>query len=129
VVHQLRRVLQRVQAHITDCTGDANITPPQLLILRELERHGPLTQNALGRVGSMDPATLHGVLQRLRARSLISRMRKPNDRRCMVVQITKEGSDLLHACMGQMERKRKDTLRPLSEMEAVLFMNLLKRIA
>lgn len=128
VVHQLRRILQKVQAQIADSTAGANITPPQLLILHELERHGPLTQNALGRVGNMDPATLHGVIQRLMARSLISRGRKPSDRRCMVVQITDEGSELLRACLDQIERGQKAALAPLNDTEAAVFMTLLKRI-
>ncbi len=128
VVHQLRRALQRVQAQLSDCIGDAEVTPAQMLVLGTLDRHGPLTQAALGRMVHMDPATTHGIIVRLLARSLVSRTGKVGDRRCVVVQITPEGAEFHRACRSRVRAEERSLLAPLGEQEAATLLGLLERL-
>src|SRR5206468_11474424 len=63
----LRQVWQR---HSTIFARDIgiNLTPTQWAALAKLAETGPCSQNLLGRLTSMDVATIKGVIDRLRQR-------------------------------------------------------------
>ena len=61
---------------------------------------GRITQNHLGRLAAMDPATIQGVVRRLIGRGLIRRGRDPMDRRTAVLEPTEAGVALISQCRG-----------------------------
>ncbi len=72
VGHLLRRAHQRASATFLKHIGDPQITPTQFAALVKLADEGELGQNHLGRLTAMDPATIQGVIRRLKARALIA---------------------------------------------------------
>ena len=47
------------------------LTPTQFAALAKISDENEVSQNQLGRLTAMDPATMKGVIDRLRGRSLI----------------------------------------------------------
>ena len=76
--HLLRRAHQRATAIFLAELGDAHqLTPTQFAALVKLYDLGQQSQNELGRLTAMDPATVQGVIRRLAARRLLERSADP----------------------------------------------------
>lgn len=128
IIHLLRRAHQRASAMFVSETGDEQITPAQFFALSRLAEFGPLSQNRLGRLAAMDPATIQGVIRRLAERGLIERTSDPTDRRRMVVRLTPKGEALLGRIKWTASSVNAAVLRPLSQAEREQFVSLLKRL-
>jgi len=128
VGHLLRRAHQRHTAIFQALIGDEHLTPLQFAALMKLSDLGEASQNHLGRLTAMDAATMQGVIKRLLARGLIARHPDPDDRRRLVLTLTKEGAEVaaLAAQRGHVITHR--TLEPLSASERSTFLKLLRRL-
>lgn len=134
VGHLLRRAHQRhaalFQAMLADAVGsDAALTPTQWAALVKLASLGEATQNALGRLTAMDPATTQGVVRRLIARGLVSREADPADRRTLKLSVTEAGRHAVAAALPTAGAISEATLAPLSDEERDIFLDLLQRMA
>ena len=67
------------------------VTPTQFAAIAKLRERGPLSQNHLGRLVSMDAATAKGVVDRLRAKGLVTSAPSPTDQRRLDISLTEEG--------------------------------------
>ena len=70
------------------------LTHPQYLVMLALWGTSPLTVRELGRLLSLEPATLSPLLKRLEALGLVTRGRHPRDDRVLAVDLTEEGRQL-----------------------------------
>lgn len=129
VGHLLRRAHQRHAAIFQDGIGPAALTPMQWAALVTLVREGRASQNHLGRRTAMDPATIQGVVRRLRARGLITRSSDPADRRASVLAPTPAGIALVEATLPAAIAISEATLAPLDPSERRVFLSLLQRMA
>ncbi|WP_245593409.1 MarR family winged helix-turn-helix transcriptional regulator [Azospirillum halopraeferens] len=126
--HRLRRAHQRASGIFLETIGDAQLTPTQWAALVTLHREGPLSQNQLGRLTFMDPATTQGVILRLVERALVERRPDPQDRRRTSVRLTRAGQTLVNRLQGNATRAHARTLEPLSADEQRQFLALLERL-
>jgi DNA-binding MarR family transcriptional regulator len=55
-----------------------------------LERHGPLTAGELARHSGLAPASVTGLINRLERKGFARRVRNPNDRRSVLVEIDRD---------------------------------------
>ena len=72
----LRQVWQRHSSIFSRDIG-TNLTPTQWAALSKLAETGPCSQNQLGRLTSMDVATIKGVIDRLSVRGLTETSQDP----------------------------------------------------
>jgi DNA-binding MarR family transcriptional regulator len=93
-----------------------------------LSEVGRLSQNHLGRMTAMDPATIQGVIQRLSKRGLIERLPDHNDRRRIVLELTAIGRKAIEGLQARMAEINDAILAPLSATERDVFIGLLKRL-
>ena len=128
VGHLLRRAHQRHTAIFQNGMGDAQLTPTQYAALVKIRDLGQISQNQLGRLTAMDPATIQGVTRRLEARGLIERAPDASDRRLAVLRLTPEGRAVVEAAIGRGIAITEATLEPLSEPERVVFLSLLRKL-
>jgi DNA-binding MarR family transcriptional regulator len=128
VGHLLRRAHQRHTAIFQDGMGDLQLTPTQFAALAKVHDLGQASQNQLGRLTAMDPATIQGVIQRLEARKLIERSPDPNDRRCTVLRLTDKGKSLAKDAIVQARAITGATLAPLTAAERQAFLALLRKL-
>ncbi len=129
VGHLLRRAHQRATQIFLETFEDAGLTPTQWAALARLGEEGAASQNHLGRLTAMDPATVQGVIQRLEKRGLIDREPDPDDRRRTRLKLSAAGAELVvrHTARGAQVSAR--TLEPLTAGEAETFLALLKKIS
>lgn len=128
VGHLLRRAHQRHTAIFQDGMDDLQLTPTQFAALAKISDVGEVSQNQLGRLTAMDPATIQGVIQRLEARKLIERQPDPRDRRCTLLNLSVEGRALLLDAVVRAKRITDATLAPLLPAERQAFLALLRKL-
>lgn len=127
--HLLRRAHQRATAIFQTYIGDDQITPTQYAALVKLMDEGELSQNHLGRLTAMDPATAQGVTRRLLDRELILARPDPADKRRTLLSLSSRGQSLVDRLVQNGPRVTGETLKPLSEAERKTFLALLRRLA
>jgi len=128
VGHLLRRAYQRHIAIFQSRFGEDGPTSVQFAALFTLWRHGGLSQNRLGRLIGMDPATIKGVIARLEERGLVERGPDPEDRRRVRLALTRAGRALMPGLVARARKATAATVQPLSEREAARLVALLSRI-
>jgi DNA-binding MarR family transcriptional regulator len=124
----LRRAHQRHVAIFTADMARAELTPTQFTALLKTVELGRITQNHLGRLAAMDPATIQGVVRRLIAHGLMRRGRDPMDRRTAVLEPTEAGVALIARVVACARRAHEAALAPLTPEERVQFLTLLRKM-
>lgn len=128
VGHVLRRVHQRATAIFLSKIGEVQVTPTQWAALVKLRDTGGASQNHLGRLTAMDPATIQGVIRRLVDRDLIERAGDPRDRRRQVLRLTPAGAALVDRLLANALEVSRATLEPLEPQERAEFLRLAKAL-
>lgn len=126
--HLLRRAHQRASAIFQETLADASLTPMQFAALMRLKDDGPMSQNHLGRLTAMDPATIQGVTRRLEERGLIGRTADETDRRRTVLSVTGTGAELAETLVPSARAVTEKTLAPLTPEEQKQLIALLDRL-
>ena len=90
----LRRIMRAMDVHSRALAGSHGLTGPQMLCLREIATRGSLTTGSLALAVALSPATLTGILDRLEMRGLVSRERRPEDKRRVLVSLTAVGRQM-----------------------------------
>ena len=126
--HLLRRAHQRAAAIYQELLAAHQLTVTQFFALARLHELGQLSQNRLGRLAAMDPATIQGVVQRLGDRGYTRRLQDTTDRRRMILQLTPAGRRLVEMLLDEVGRLNDAVLEPLDEKERRLFLTLLRRL-
>ncbi|EHL96042.1 transcriptional regulator, MarR family [Acetobacteraceae bacterium AT-5844] len=128
VGHLLRRAHQRHAALFQDRGTAGGLTSTQFAALVKLSELGRATQNALGRAVALDPATIQGVIARLRDRGLVDVGRDPLDRRTLVLSLSEAGEAALVEAVRQGAQANERLLAPLSADERKSLIRLLRRL-
>jgi MarR family transcriptional regulator, lower aerobic nicotinate degradation pathway regulator len=124
----LRRAHQRHVALFTAGLAHVELTPTQFTALIKTVQLGRITQNHLGRLAAMDPATIQGVAQRLIARGLMRRGRDPMDRRTAVLEPTEAGVALITDVVSCAREAHEAALAPLNLEERAQVLALLRKM-
>jgi DNA-binding MarR family transcriptional regulator len=125
----LRRAHQRHVAIFAECMAEFSLTPQQFSALAKLQEEGAVSQNRLGRLTAMDPATILGVVQRLVQRGLVDRNPDPNDPRSTRLTLTSAGTDLITSAVPKAMEATARTLMRLTAAEREELLRLLGRVA
>jgi DNA-binding MarR family transcriptional regulator len=101
--------LARVMAPSHDSSSDA-LSPPQYLVLRLLQRSGPMrVSDVASQMGVKNPAAsmmLNGMFEH----DLVAREPDPDDRRATLVSVSERGAEALHDA----EAVRHDFMRQVT---------------
>ena len=122
----MRRAVQRHIAIFSALIPE--MTPTQFAALAKLCELGLASQNELGRLTSMDVATIKGVVDRLRARSLITSAPLESDKRRLMLTPTRKGRALYRKSAPQAAEGTRQTLAPLNDDERRQLLQLLERL-
>ena len=122
----MRRVMQRHIAIFSSLIPE--MTPTQFAALAKLCELGQTSQNELGRLTSMDVATIKGVVDRLRARGLVQAAPLIGDRRRLMLTPTEEGRTLYAELVANASEVTHQTLAPLGSQEQDRLIKLLERL-
>ncbi len=129
VGHLMRRANQRHAAIFFEGLNDQQLTPTQFAVLVKIGDEEEVSQNRLGRLAAMDPATVQGVVRRLKERALIDARPDPDDGRRSLWRLSETGEALVVATVPIAEQITEKTLEPLSKSERSTFLALLRKLA
>ena len=93
--HLLRRATQRHTSIFAQEFDHTQLTPTQFAALVTIDEAKEVSQNHLGRMTAMDPATIQGVVRRLEKRGLVKPGPDPNDGRRSLWRLSPQGRELL----------------------------------
>ena len=127
--HLLRRAHQRATQIFLETFEQASLTPTQWAALAMLAEEGAASQNALGRMTAMDPATIQGVIRRLEERGLITREPDPDDKRRTKLRLSEEGEALVHEVTALGTRVTERTLAPIDPEDRRKFLEMLAKLS
>jgi len=124
----IRRAHQRASAIFNRHFAGSGLSPVQFATLVKVRDEGRVSQNLLGRLVNIDPATIMGIIQRLSDRQLIRRLPDPTDRRRTLLSITSTGLKLVEDIQAAGHAVTAETLEPLDPDEQRLFLSLLAKL-
>jgi DNA-binding MarR family transcriptional regulator len=124
----LRCAHQRASEVFNTVMAGFAVTPTQFAALAKLDDLGSVSQNQLGRLTRMDPATVSGVVGRLTARGLVRQSPDERDARLVLLALTPAGRAAVLAMKAAAAEVSRRTLEPLSPSEAAVLVAALARI-
>ena len=124
----LRRAHQKATGIFNAVMGDFGVTPTQFAALAKLDDAGRVSQNELGRLTAMDPATVWGVVNRLMRQGYVAQSPDPNDARLVMVELTEAGRKATLRMKAMAAEVSRETLSPFTAKEARQFLDLLGRL-
>jgi DNA-binding MarR family transcriptional regulator len=120
----LRRARGRVP------TGsDARLTLAQLHLARALDAQPRRTVRELAEVAGVTQPTVTRALDGLQRQGLVRRVASPDDRRCVLVELTEQGDEVLASERARLDARRRELLAELSDDERRQVERLLLRLA
>lgn len=125
----LRRAHQRASSLFQAQFSEFQITPTQFSALAKLRDETELSQNHLGRLTAMDPATIQGVTRRLIDRDLVQTRADASDKRRMLLCLTDKGIEFIDSLIPKARLVTETTLAPLDEEEKRQIVALLRKLA
>jgi DNA-binding MarR family transcriptional regulator len=111
VDHQLHSVSKRM-------IGRMGLTAPQRLALRFVGREPGIGLGALAALLHLDPGTVTGIVQRLEAAELVTRVRSEGDTRRIHLRLTSRGRTVNRRRKGTVEAAVRRTLGAVSAADA-----------
>jgi DNA-binding MarR family transcriptional regulator len=129
IVAAIRRIIQAVELNSRRLVEEIGLTGPQLAVLREAARRGPLPVGALARGVHLSQPTVTGVLNRLEKRGLVQRVRRVDDRRAVNVNVTEAGQVLAGSAPSLLQDSFHRKLGDLQPWEQTMILAILQRIA
>ncbi|NIZ61516.1 MarR family transcriptional regulator [Sedimentitalea sp. CY04] len=127
-VGYLMRQASQKHATIYQSLALQGLTATQFATLARLHEQGKCSQNQLGRLASMDVATIKGVVDRLRKKGYAIVEADPNDKRRSLISLTEQGLELVEAMFPVAHDITAKTLEPLTPAEQKKFVKLLRKL-
>lgn len=128
ILRALRRITRSVALHSRQLSALSNITAPQLVCLRAIIEHGPITATSISREIHVSASTVVGILDRLEDKGLVRRERGREDRRIVYVTATEAGARLANETPSPLQQKLSEALKDLPELEQATITMSLERI-
>jgi DNA-binding MarR family transcriptional regulator len=124
----LRCAHQRATEDFNATMGRFAVTPTQFAALSKLDDLESVSQNQLGRLTRMDPATVSGVVGRLIGRGLVRQSPDARDARLVLLALTPTGRSAVLEMKAAAAEVSRRTLQPLEPAEADALLRALARI-
>ena len=94
VIDNLRRIFQAINEYSRTAERATGLTGPQLWALKILESSAPLRVSELAQAMYLRSATVVGIVDRLEAKELVTRIRSSTDRRAVDLSLTDHGREV-----------------------------------
>jgi DNA-binding MarR family transcriptional regulator len=124
----LRRVMAVFKGRFARSLGEHDLTFPQWMVLKSLDKSGELTVRDLAEACSVTPANVTGIVDRLAAAGLVERERGVEDRRVVNVGLTKLGESKLRDLADLASDSLADLFEGWTSAEMAELRELLGRI-
>lgn len=126
--HLLRRAYHKAREQAAILLRDLDVTPRQSAALQVIAMNGPLSQAEIGASIGMEPANVHGLVDRLKKKGLIGAARDPSNPRRMRVEITEAGAAMIRQLEGIARQGEDQALEALTPQERETLVLLLRKM-
>jgi len=128
VMIALRKIIQAIDMNSKKLVKRVGLTGPQLVILQEISRLGEVTAGEIAQAVSLSQATVTGILERMEKRGLLTRQRSDQDKRRIMVRITKSGKQVIDIAPPLMQEAFVERFTNLQEWEQNMILSSLQRL-
>lgn len=128
ILQSLRKIIRSVDIHSRKLSMQHDITAPQLIALLAVAEYGPLTIASISKEVHLSPSTLVGIIDRLEAKGYAIRERSAEDRRQVMISITKEGRAFTKQAPSPLQETLAEALSKLTPLEQATISLSLERI-
>ncbi len=122
ILYQLQCLNKVIGTKFEACTG---ISQSRLELLALLFQVDEISQSDLQKKVNIDGAAVTRHLKQLEAKGMVSRRRKPEDNRIILVRLTEQGRERIEASKKEKERFIKEMLANVSAEERSTLKNVL----
>lgn len=129
VGHLLRKAYQCHTAIFQRHSCDKQLTAIQFITLCTVMERGPSSLTDIVNVTAIDPATIRGVIKRLKAREWITLTTDPSDQRKVMVVITEAGESLVETMVPIAKQISDQTMSNLNPAERIALLHLLEKMS
>jgi DNA-binding MarR family transcriptional regulator len=124
----IRRILRANDQGSRKLAAATGLTPSQLLVLQNIERHGETTPSAIAKALQFGQATVTNIVDRLEAADLVTRRRNDRDRRQMLLRPTDSGRNILETAPDLLQQRFYDGFERLPDWEQAMILAALERL-
>src|SRR5919201_399921 len=130
--HGIIRLINRLRVEVVDALdrelAQYDITAPQLIVLASVANKEADSAAAICKSISYDPGAMTRMIDRLEQKGLVRRVRNPEDRRAMNLEMTVAGQALYPKLLEAKDRVAAQFLRGFSKEDVSLLETLLNRM-
>ncbi len=130
VVGRILQLAQLLEKHRETVLADFDLTVWSFDMLATLRRQGPpyqLKPTELYELLMLSSGAMTNRIDRLEKDGLVTRLRDPNDRRSVIVQLSDAGAERIDAAMPILFEREKQFLADLSQTETTDLITLLRQ--
>lgn len=128
VGHLLRKAYQRHTAIFQRHCSDSQLTAIQFVTLCTVMERGASSLTEIVRATDIDPATIRGVIKRLKVREWVTLATDPADQRKVMVAITDAGEALVESMIPVAHQITDQTMGKLNPAERIALLHLLEKM-
>ncbi|MCE4939221.1 MULTISPECIES: MarR family winged helix-turn-helix transcriptional regulator [Bacillus amyloliquefaciens group] len=125
ILYQLQSLHKVIGTKFEACTG---ISQSRLELLAVLFYVDEISQSDLQKKVNIDGAAVTRHLKQLEAKEMVTRRRKPEDNRIILVRLTDQGRERIEASKKEKERFIKEMLAGVSAEERSMLKNVLSQM-
>lgn len=125
----LRRITRAIDLQSKRLLKETGLTAPQLVVLRALEREGPLPPSKIADRVSLSPATVTTIVERLTRLGLVERRPRESDRRGVEISLTEAGRSAYRSAPELLQAGFLKRFRALEPWEQHMLLSSMERIA
>ncbi|MCP3429224.1 MarR family winged helix-turn-helix transcriptional regulator [Opacimonas viscosa] len=125
----LRKVIRAIDMRSKQLSREVGLTGPQLIVLQEVGKRPGVMVKQIAESINLSPATVTSILDRMEARTLISRIRSTEDKRRVGVFLTESGQEALDKAPLPLQEHFVNRFSALEEWEKSQMVATMQRIA
>ncbi|AQW56190.1 MarR family winged helix-turn-helix transcriptional regulator [Streptomyces violaceusniger] len=93
----IRVALGMLKRRTREAVADGQLTTPELSVLAQIDRNGPIAVADLARLQQITPQTMGSTVASLEKHGMLTRTPDPADRRRSLLTVSAAGRDALHS--------------------------------
>ncbi len=128
-IYLIKRLETEVTSRMIQSLSEFEITPSQFIILSFVgDSETDLSSAQLSRRFLMTPQSMNEVVNHLKRKELLEKVRDPAHKRILRLRLTEKGLQVLDACNEAMDLLENDLLAGLSKEELTGFRAFVRKI-
>jgi DNA-binding MarR family transcriptional regulator len=129
VLISLRQISRATSLHSRRLAKDTSLTTPQLLVLKDIQKHDGTGVSDIARRISLSQATVTSLVNKLDQKDLILRIKSTSDKRRTDITLSAKGEELINAAPPPLQENFVKRFGALPKWEQLSIVAALERLA